>query len=105
MGTPGVDFGLNSNCCESSAEFEDIYGCLPTGIQEGDVGIGMGPASCYWSNIFGSNGFWEQSSTEVINIYNRDQASSRNCIDFRNKCRSNNYISLKKNDDCCTDEE
>ena len=93
--------GLRSNCCETDAQFSGIYGCLPTGINPGNIADGTEPTSCLWSNIFGDDGWWEQSGTDVINPYNRDQQAPRNCINFRKKCRPNNRISLAEKGDCC----
>jgi hypothetical protein len=74
---------------------------LPTGINPGNIADGTEPNSCLWSNIFGTDGWWEQSGVEVINPYNRNQQAPRNCINFRKKCRPNNRISLAEKGDCC----
>ena len=95
------NINLRSNCCETDAQFSNIYGCLPTGINPGNIADGTEPMSCLWSNIFGTDGWWEQSGVNVINPYNRDQQAPRNCINFRKKCRPNNRISLAEKGDCC----
>ena len=101
MSTPTGNTNLRSNCCETEAEFSGTYGCLPTGINPGNIAEGTEPISCLWTNIFGREGWWEQSGVEVINPYNRDQQAPRNCINFRKKCRPNNRISLAEKGDCC----
>lgn len=101
MSTPTGNTNLRSNCCETEAEFSGTYGCLPTGINPGNIAEGTEPISCLWSNIFGADGWWEQSGVEVINPYNRDQQAPRNCINYRKKCRPNNRISLAEKGDCC----
>ena len=101
MSTPTGNTNLRSNCCETEAEFNQLYGGLPTGINPGNIADGTEPMSCLWSNIFGTDGWWEQSGINVINPYNRDQQAPRNCINFRKKCRPNNRISLADKGDCC----
>ena len=101
MSTPTGNTNLRSNCCETEAEFNQLYGGLPTGINPGNIADGTEPMSCLWSNIFGTDGWWEQSGINVINPYNRDQQAPRNCINFRKKCPPNNRISLADKGDCC----
>jgi hypothetical protein len=95
---------LLANCCDEYTQaFRDTYGDVPTGINPGNISLGGEPNSCLWSNIFGSDRWWENSTNLVINPYNRNQQSSRNCINFRKKCQPKNSISLAEKDGCCDD--
>jgi hypothetical protein len=98
----GTDSNIASNCCNTDGEFINLYGTpIPTGLNQGNLSLGMEYDAGLWSNMFGSNGWWEQSGQDVINPYNRDQQAPRNCINFSKKCRPSNYISLAQKGDCC----
>ena len=101
MSSPASNSNIASNCCNTDGEFINLYGDpIPSGLNPGNLALGMEP-DLHWSNMFGSNGWWEQSGPNVINPYNRDLQAPRNCINFSKKCRPDNYISLAPKGDCC----
>lgn len=92
---------LESNCCGEGEEFSDAYGSIPTGIKPGDLGPNEQPD--LWQAMFGNldDGWWGETSNQWVNPFNTDEQNPRNCINFRNKCRPNDRISLTLADDCC----